>query len=432
MKRTLIITLAALLLLPTAASAATADADVERRQGAPFGPVTFKAAKGELNRVTVTVANGRLRFHDDRHRVRAKGDCEQVNASTAICPFTEDIATVKLGDRDDRASVEGLVEVLGGSGADVLRGSVGNDRLDGQGGPDTLRGKGNSDVLTGGNGRDFVDGGGGDDDLIDGETDRKAARDVYRGGSSRDSAGSDRGDQIFYELRGRDLDIDLSRGRVMKSAERDEIAGLESVAGGFGNDTLAGDGDDNLLDGNGGDDNLRGRGGDDIPMGGGGRDSVAGEGGDDVVWGNGGEDRQLTGGKGDDLLDGSDPNAETVSCGSGNDDARVTRLDTVEDCEIATKGSLYVQVQPQIDGNDATFRVACQKLGGCDGELVLTGPDGEDFGGGAFTDLPDDPQTFTPVSVTLTPAGVDAVARGAEVQVAFGDKGGYRAFMRSP
>src|SRR5687768_15222549 len=104
MTKTLLITLAALLIVPSAASAATATADIERRQGAPFGPVTFKAANGEVNRVTVTVANGRLRFHDDRNRVRAKGDCEQVNARTAICPFTEDIAKVKLGNRGDRAT----------------------------------------------------------------------------------------------------------------------------------------------------------------------------------------------------------------------------------------------------------------------------------------------------------------------------------------
>src|SRR5688500_9011872 len=108
MTRTVLITLAALLIVPSAASAATATADVERRQGTLFGPVTFKGGKGEVNEVTVTVQNGRLRFHDDRNRVRARGDCEQVNASTALCPFTEDIAKVKLGNRGDTAQAEGL------------------------------------------------------------------------------------------------------------------------------------------------------------------------------------------------------------------------------------------------------------------------------------------------------------------------------------
>ena len=430
MTKTLLITLAALSLLPSAASAATADADVERRQGAPFGPVTFKAAKGEVNRVTVTVANGRLRFHDDRNRVTARGDCEQVSPSTAICPFTEDIAKVKLGNRDDSARAEGLVEVLGGSGSDLLHGSGGNDRLNGQSGGDTLRGEGDSDVLTGGNGRDDVAGGNGDDDLIDGERDGNAARDVYRGGLSRDTAGSDRGDQIFYTERAGDLDIDLSRRKVMKSAERDDIAGLESVASGSGDDTLAGDGDDNLLDAGDGEDRVRGGAGDDIPMGGIGNDVVNGEDGDDVVWGNRGKDL-LLGGSGDDLVDADDRRDEHVNCGSGEDVARVTDLDIVTDCEVATRGSLYIRVQPQISGNEATFQVACQQLGGCDGTLTLRGRQNEDFGGGSFTGLPDDPQTFTPVAVTLTPEGVDAIAQGVIVQVNFSKRGGYLAFMRS-
>src|SRR5688500_16553887 len=132
MKKPLLITLAALLILPSAASAATATADVERRQGATFGPVVFKAAKGEVNRVTVSTQNGRRRFHDDANRVDARGDCEHVNAMTVICPFTEDIAEVRLGNRNDSAKAENLVEVLGGSGADRLRGSGGVDMLDGQ------------------------------------------------------------------------------------------------------------------------------------------------------------------------------------------------------------------------------------------------------------------------------------------------------------
>jgi Ca2+-binding RTX toxin-like protein len=430
MTKTLLITLTAMLALPSAASAATANANIHREQGAPLGPVSFNAAKGEVNQVTVTDANGRLRFHDALNRIKAKGDCEQVNASTAICPFTENIAKIKLGNRDDSASVEGLVEVLGGNGADVLRGSNGNDRLDGQDGPDTIRGRADFDVLTGGVGRDDVAGGSGDDDLFDGETDASAARDVYRGGSSRDSAGSDRGDQIFYTLRDRALDIDLARDQVVKSAERDDIAGLESVAGGSGNDKLSGDNDDNLLEGDRGNDLIRGRGGDDIPMGGSGDDVVKGEDGDDVVWGNRGSD-QLLGGFGDDLIDADDNQDEHVFCGGGDDVARVTRLDTLATCELATRGSLYVQVQPEINGNEATFQVACQKLGGCEGKLSLSGPAGQDLGSGAFTDLPDDPQTFTPVSVTLTPQGVDAIEQGVIVEVAFGDEGGYRAFMQS-
>jgi Ca2+-binding RTX toxin-like protein len=430
MTKTLLITLTALIVVPSAASAATATADIERRQGAPLGPVTFKAAKGEVNRVTVTAANGRLRFQDERNRVRAKGDCEQVNARTAICPFTEDIAKVKLADRADRAKAEGLVEVRGGSGADVLRGSGGVDMLDGQKGSDTLRGGSDNDYLTGGPGGDRLFGGGGDDDLVDGESDAQATPDLFVGGRSRDTRGADRGDLIDFSQRRRALDIDLARVPVAARSMGDDIHGIESVEGGAGDDRLVGDGDDNWLEGNGGKDRIRARGGADIPMGGEGNDTVRGDGGDDVVWGNGGTDL-LFGGSGDDLMDGDDANAESVSCGPGDDDARVTRLDTVADCEIATKGNLYVGVQPQVNGNEATFRVACQQLGGCSGTLTLTGPNGEDFGSGSFSNLPDDPQTFSDVAVTLTPAAVAALQPGVTVQVAFGNKGGYRALMQA-
>ncbi len=323
-----------------------------------------------------------------------------------------------------------MTSVAGGSGADVLNGSRGFNRFDGQRGNDTLRGKGGDDDLTGGNGRDNVGGGRGDDDLIDGESDANAVRDVYRGSSSRDTAGPDRGDQLFYTKRDRGLDIDFMRAKIMKGRGSDELIGIESVAGGSGDDELAGDSDDNQLEGNGGNDRIRGRNGNDIPMGGQGNDAVLGDDGDDVVWGHGGTDF-LNGGSGDDLLDGDDSNAESILCGPGEDVARVTRLDAVRRCDTATKGSLYVRVQPAIDGNKATFSVACQQFGGCSGTLTLTGPNGEDFGSGSFTDLPDDPQTFSDVSVNLTPAAVAALEQSTLVQVAFGNEGGYRAVMRA-
>ena len=431
MTKTFLITLTALLAVPSAASAATATADIERRSGLEFGPVTFKAAKGEVNRLTITETVNGLRFHDALNRVKAKGDCVQVNASTALCPQSEDGSTARLGNRNDSAKALAMTSVAGGSGADVLRGWGGFNSFDGQGGPDRLRGKGGDDNLTGGGGRDDIGGGRGDDDLIDGESDANAVRDVYRGSSSRDTDGADRGDQVFYTERERGLDIDFMRAKIMKGRGSDELIGIESVAGGSGDDKLAGDSDDNWLEGNGGKDRLDGRNGNDIPMGGEGNDAVLGGDGNDVVWGNGGSDI-LIGGEGDDHLNGDDSSAESVSCGPGADIARVTRLDIVRRCEIATKGNLYVRVRPVISGNEATFSVACQQLGGCSGTLTLTGPNGEDFGSGSFSNLPDDPQTFSDVSVALTPAAVAALEQGVRVQVAFGNEGGYRATMRSP
>jgi Ca2+-binding RTX toxin-like protein len=429
--RTLILTaLSSLLAFPSAASGAAVTADTERRGGTTFGPVTFKAALGEENLVTVSQANGLLRFHDAINVVRASGDCEQVDDHTASCPVTEDVAKVKLRDGLDSATVAGLVGVLGGSGRDFLTGSPGSDNLNGQAGRDTLTGGRGGDTLTGASGRDMLFGDRGDDDLIDGERDGNASPDVFAGGASRDTAGSDRGDRIVYSNRERGLHIDLSRKRHGIGPNHDDLAGIESVSGGSGDDRLLGDHDDNSLAGNGGDDILIGREGDDTLTGGGGEDNLAGRAGDDVVSGDAGTD-ELSGGVQDDLLIANDSAAETVRCNPGFDIARVTRLDTLKSCRVANSDPLYIIVRPQIRDDTATFQLACQQLDGCDGTLELSGPDAEDFGSGDFSDLPDDPETFTPVSVALTAAGVQALRDGAVVQVAHGDTGGYRAFMKS-
>ena len=123
--RVLGLALVALLGLPSAAAAATADADVRAGgEGTTVGSVTFRASPGEANRVTVTSRRSGLVFRDAAHRVTARGDCEQLDPHSALCPSSEDIADVHLGDRDDAALVVAAsVNVMGGPGADVLRGS---------------------------------------------------------------------------------------------------------------------------------------------------------------------------------------------------------------------------------------------------------------------------------------------------------------------
>ncbi len=422
MAKPLLIALTALLVVPSAASAATATADTEERLGTRFGPVTFQAARGEFNSVTVTQANGRLRFHDSHNPVAASGDCDQVNENTASCPVTEDIAKVKLGNLDDTATVAGLVRVLAGSGADAVRGSVGLDILNGQRGGDVLRGMGDSDDLTGGTGPDRLFGGKGDDELIDGESDARATADLISGGRGRDD--------VDYSKRDGSLNVNLARMPIDASPDGDDLQAVEGVVGGSGDDRLTGDTTHNSLDGNGGNDRLRGRRGADTLDGGGGDDSAKGGAGDDVVTGDSGTD-SLDAGGGDDLVVSDDRVAEILACGGGDDDARTERLDTLEDCEVASSDPLIIGVQPEISGNTATFQVACQQLGGCNGTLQLNGPNGEDFGSGPFADLPDDPRTRSPVSVTLTDAGVAALAQGVVVEVAYSDTGGYRAFMQS-
>ena len=212
----------------------------------------------------------------------------------------------------------------------------------------------------------------------------------------------------------------------------DELDGIESIEGGSGDDQLSGDADDNHLVGSGGDDRLRARGGDDFAEGDSGEDNLTGASGNDAL--NGGTDvDRFKGGSGDDALIANDNVVEAVECGTGDDIARSTGADTLEECEVANSDPFYFQVQPEIDANNktATFQVACQQLGGCSGGLSLSGPRGEDYGSGTFADLPDDPETFSPVTVHLTDAAVGALADGVVVEVLHSDTGGYSAFMQT-
>lgn len=131
---------------------------------------------------------------------------------------------------------------------------------------------------------------------------------------------------------------------------------------------------------------------------------------------------------------GRDSSAETVSCGDGDDVAPVTRLDTVRDCERASSSQLSVSVQPDVQGNTATFQVSCLNDGGggCSGTIAISNLAGsESYGSGNFAAVPHGADAFTPVEVDLTPAGKAAVQQGETVLVTFpGSTGGYRAFVQ--
>lgn len=437
----LVTALLALLLLPAAAPAAVVDADVETRQGTRFGKVTFTAAAGERNRLRITRGRLGFVFRDSANRVRARGDCRQVDRHTATCPRTEDIGEVRLRGGDDRAvDRAGLLDVRGGAGDDVLSGSVGVV-LHGDAGDDVLRGGKGTDELTGGPGRDRLDGRRGDDRLADGERDGQAARDVFVGGPSVDSAGPDRGDSLSYATRRRALRIDLGR---RETSTEDAIRGLETLIGGRGGDRLTGDGDDNQLEGGPGDDLLRGGRGQDIPQGGRGDDRVYGGEDGDVVWGDEGEDR-LFGGDGADLLIGLEDRgakrADDLRCGTGGDDARTDPGDTLTAaCEQVSvfSGGVFLAPVPAIAAGSAEFRLRCSgDPGGCSGTLSLTGPGGEDFGQTRFALAPG--ATDAPVRVALTPAGSEQIGRGAIVQVdlvsdrppELEEPGGYRVRLQA-
>ena len=113
-----------------------------------------------------------------------------------------------------------------------------------------------------------------------------------------------------------------------EGGEVDQLAQVENVTGGAGNDNLAGADDVNILAGGPGNDTLAGRGGpdqlfggegDDALLGGAGADTLAGEQGNDNL--QGGDDADsLNGGEGDDALDGN-AGPDVLTGGPGNDTA---------------------------------------------------------------------------------------------------------------
>jgi hemolysin type calcium-binding protein len=440
MRVAMLIALALPAVFPAGAAGATANADVKNQGGLPRGPVTFTAAAGEANRLTIRLGPNGWLFRDAANPVTARGDCRRVDAHTARCPLSEDIGKARLGDRDDRATGGTILfEVHGGAGDDTLVGSREWDWLFGGDGDDRLRGRRGDDQLNGGPGRDRVEGGRNDDTLFDDETEAQAAPDVFVGGPSRDSASADKGDEVVFARRSRPLRIDLGRGR---SNTGDRILGMESVTGGRGNDRLTGDADDNWLMGGPGDDVLRGRRGDDIPQGGRGDDRVSGDGGDDVVWGDEGRDR-LSGGSGADFVisleEGRGPQADELDCGAGSDSARSDSRDTLAGaCEevVAFSNGLSVGSIPRIDADSADFTLQCfgGSVGGCHGTIALSGTTGS-FGSAHFDVATD---ATAPVPVPLTAAGKVALGPGATVVVdllpddpsELEEPGGYRAFMR--
>ena len=209
---------------------------------------------------------------------------------------------------------------------------------------------------------------------------------------------------------------------------------------------MTGDADDNFLEGGAGDDDLRGRDGRDIPMGGAGNDRVYGDDGADVVWGDEGADA-LFGGHGDDLLisreDRGAPQADAVSCGTGEDDsARSDSHDTLTaPCRtiVAFGNGLFVQSLPAIDADSADFVLSCSggRSDGCNGTISLHDPQGRQLGATHFAAPGDD--TNVVVSVPLDPATAGALQAGALVQVDLvsdappdeEEPSGYQVFMRA-
>ena len=176
--------------------------------------------------------------------------------------------------------------LIGGADPDQIGGGDGNDVLDGGPGQDHLDGGPGNDIIDGGGGFDQLNGGDGDDALNGGE-----GADFLDGGPGNDiidGGGGDGFDEVLYFSAPGPVTVNLTNGTASGHG-MDTLIGIAGVRASPFDDTLIGDdGPVNLLTGGPGNDTIEGRGGFD----------------------------QIEGGEGDDILNGGDGSSDLLVFGS--------------------------------------------------------------------------------------------------------------------
>lgn len=350
MRRTLVTGLltAALAL----GSAAVADAaTVEYGETALF----YTAAPGEVNRMTVTGAEG----EDRAVEIVDEAGIAPGNACSLVAPddptrvrcvpppeLNDRVARdfrVELGDQADTLDVRSRLlqgRLQGGPGDDEL--TAFDSFLSGNTGNDTLISRGRaSAVFTGGRG----------DDVMVARLGGGLFRENGRGNGSDVMRVTKRGGgEVEYTDRTRGVRVDLDGKRDDgERGERDLVsANLSHITGGRGNDVLVGDEKRNALTGVAGSDMLIGRGGrDDLIASeeqfdtdrrgdrlraGAGADQVTGSDRGDTIRPGPGRD-EIYARKGPDRIFTADGNREVIECGAGRDRAAADASEFPLDCE---------------------------------------------------------------------------------------------------
>jgi VCBS repeat-containing protein len=224
-------------------------------------------------------------------------------------------------------TIKNIENVIGGSAADWLTGSIDANVLNGGGGADTLNGGAGDDTLQGGHGQDILDGGIGVD-TADYSDKTKAVVVTLNGATS----------------------ANVTIGGVIE----DTIQNIENIIGGSAADRLTGSSGANVLNGGAGKDTLNGGAGNDTLQGGLGKDV-------------------LNGGIGIDTADYSDKIKAVVVTLNGATSANVTVGGVIED--------KIKNIENVIGGS------AADRLTGSKGANVLDGGGGNDIlNGGAGKD----------------------------------------------
>src|SRR3712207_2611356 len=130
--RPILLLLALVLALPAAADAATVTSYVQPGEcpaKAPCSPdvlhVTFEAAPGEVNRLTVSAVGDRsVVFEDPAARIDPGPSCAARDEHAVVCSGNLAVHA-RLGDGDDTASTGRYADVDGGDGDDRLTAGAG-------------------------------------------------------------------------------------------------------------------------------------------------------------------------------------------------------------------------------------------------------------------------------------------------------------------
>ncbi|HET9516594.1 MAG TPA: calcium-binding protein, partial [Actinoplanes sp.] len=327
--------------------------------------------------------------------------------------FTEGNA----GEPEERDTIAGNVEdLVGGSGADNLRGNALKNRIDGGPGNDYIFGTPGKDELLGGAGDDTIssdargaklNGGPGKDELRGG-----AASDILDGGPDDDLlrgwlgadtliGGSGFDTSTYYKHPAAVIvDIDGAKGDDGAPDEGDTTAtDIEKVVGSHHDDQLTGGNGNDHLDGYFGNDRLNGGGGDDTLYGDYGTDRLNGGDGNDTLDG-AGEADVMIGGAGRDMVSYAD-RWETVQVNlarSGPGDGELEENDDIAaDVEGVTGGHATDYLTGNAKRNRLNGGPGSDFLDGGAGKDVLNGDAGGDtigagdgggtINGGADTDL---------------------------------------------
>jgi Ca2+-binding RTX toxin-like protein len=141
-------------------------------------------------------------------------------------------------------------DATGAQENDLFTGTGAADSIAGMDGNDILAGLGGDDVIIGGSGNDWVDGGSGADRIIAGSGE---GNDFYDGGADVDT--------IVYSSTRQGIVVNLSAASNQAAGAEvgtDQLAHIENVVGGSGNDQIIGNEQNNQIDGGAGADQMAG------------------------------------------------------------------------------------------------------------------------------------------------------------------------------